>query len=177
MSRLNGREIERIYPILVRRDGEICQFCQKSIDELGVDKLEIHEIKYERPLRPINMKLLCHGCNNRKEFTKSNITGTREMTPEHQVNRKNKKQFRIWMWHLLQENNHHYSYEDLVGSAAYLFDVETVTIERWIKPLISSYGPYKKEPFGLTGEEHIIVKGKNFSMEEQYASGPSTTEN
>ena len=67
-SQLNKRERDHFYPMLCLRDGAFCQLCQKTESEVSI--LQIHEIKYERPLRIENMKLICPSCNSIDDLSK-----------------------------------------------------------------------------------------------------------
>ena len=67
MSNLNGKEIDFFYKKLTARDFEVCSLCQKTPFELNVDKLEIHETKYERPLKVEHMKLMHYEYEHRLE--------------------------------------------------------------------------------------------------------------
>ncbi len=164
VSRLNKKEIDIFYPILTQRDNEFCFSCGKSPQELGVDKLEIHETRYERPLKSFNMKLYCHGCNHTipKEIVETMV---RDATPEHRVKLLKEFQFRKWALHECRENNNHYSYEELIDSGAYLFDLSTETVKRYMRPLMSKMGVFSK-PMMWENDLHVFIKGHEPFSEE-----------
>jgi len=165
---LNKRQIDTIYSKLVQEYGEVCSYCQKTTEELGVLKLEIHHTDYQdnKPLEIVNKRLMCHGCNHLEIFRKAEINSERAHTPEHRVKLDREHGFRNWMWDKLQNNNHHYSYEEIVASGAYQFDVSIITIKRWIIPLVSEDGAFKIIAFGRLGEKHICTKGVSFDFEQ-----------
>ena len=162
MSNLNKRERDHFYPILKQRDGEFCQCCQKTKDEVG--ELIIHEIEYQRPLQSKNMKLLCRSCN--MKFPRQIVELlSREATPEHKVKLLKEFEFRKWVMNLIQNNNNHYEYDELIDSGAYIFDLSTATTKRYMKPLMSKEGPLTK-PMAWNGELHVFIKGREPFMEE-----------
>jgi len=151
LMNLNKRQIDTIYGLLVKEYGEFCSYCQKTPQELGVVRLEIHHTDYqefENSLTIRNKRLMCHGCNHLEIFRKSEINSERAYTPEHKVKIDRERGFRRWMWDKVQTNNHHYSYDEIVASGAYQFDVSIITIKRWIMPLVSEDGAFKITAFG-----------------------------
>lgn len=162
MSNLSKKERDLYYPLLVLRDGEFCQLCRKTKDE--VDILEIHEVKYERPLNSSNMKLLCHGCNHKFPREIAEMT-SREATPEHKVKILKEFEFRKWVWQTCKENNNHYSYDELINSGAYIFNLSTETTKRYLKPLMSLEGILSK-PMMWQYDLHVFIKGHEPFMEQ-----------
>ena len=162
MSHMNKKEHDHFYPILKQRDGEFCQACQRTKDEVG--ELIIHEIEYQRPLQSKNMKLLCRSCN--MKFPREIVEMlSREATPEHRVKLLKEFEFRKWAMNQIQNNNNHYEYEELIDSGAYVFDLSVATTKRYLKPLMSKEGPFTK-PMACNGELHVFIKGKEPFMEE-----------
>lgn len=157
-SQLNKTERDRFYPELVRRDGEFCQYCQRTRTEVGI--LEIHETKYERPLKLENMKLFCHGCNHLNLFSKQTIQAAENATPEHKKNMIKEPYFRQWILGKMYENNYHYPLDEIIDSGAYIVGVSTETIKRYLRPLCSDDGPFTKPIGWADGNLHIFVKGK-----------------
>ena len=159
---MNKKERDYYYPILVQRDGEFCQYCQRTKDEVG--DLIIHEIEYQRPLQSKNMKLLCRSCN--QKFPREVVEMlSREATPEHRVKLLKEFEFRKWAMNQIQENNNHYEYDELIDSGAYVFDLSVATTKRYMKPLMSNEGPFSK-PMAWNGELHVFIKGREPFMEE-----------
>ncbi len=157
MSRLNGREIDFYYPRLVKRDGEYCQLCNKTVLDLSVEKLEIHEIKYERPLKMENMKLLCHGCNHKEYLNRENIdslTG-RDAPVEYKMSRKIKPFFLEWLTGKMQTNNYHMPYKQIVKGGSYYTGMHVQTIKNWLDPLLD----HPESPYITWGDE-VYLKGK-----------------
>lgn len=150
---MNKREIDIFYPRLVQRDGEFCSFCQKTPFELGVDKLKIHEIKYERPLKLANMRLFCHACNCKSEFSKENI-GERPETPEYKVSRQIKPLFLEWLAGEMQKGNWHITYTEAIAGGALYTGRSITTIKNWLYPLLYA----KNSPYSLWGDD-IYLRG------------------
>ncbi len=155
MGNLSKKERDRFYPLLVHRDGEICQLCRKTIEESGM--LVIHEIKYERPLSNDNMKLLCLSCN--RKLTSKALNIQRDGSPEYKKNIEKEPLFRKFVTEKLLENNFHYSYDELIDSGAYRCDISTETAKRYMRPLMSEDGPLSKPMGAQNGELHVWIKG------------------
>lgn len=157
MSNLSKRERDWFYPQLIARDGEFCQLCHKTKSEVSL--LEIHETKYERPLKLENMRILCHGCNHLLSLRKERIESV-NATPEHKKNMEKEPLFRNWILGLLQEHNFHYELDEIIDSGAYTIGVSVETIKRYLRPLCSSDGPFTKPIAWADGTLHIFMKGK-----------------
>ena len=164
-SQLNKRERDHFYPMLCKRDGAFCQLCQKTEAEVSI--LQIHEIKYERPLRVENMKLLCPSCNRIDELSKEKIDST-NASAEHKKNLIKEPYFRQWLIGKMYENNYHYQLDEIIDSGAYVVGVSTETIKRYLHPLCSEEGPFTKPIAWADGNLHIFVKGR----EPSYDSHP-----
>lgn len=135
-SRMNKREIDFYYPSIILRDGEYCRLCGQTPKELTVDKLEIHEIRYERPLRLDDMVLLCHGCNNIKSLNRENIIGGEELPTIFKMSRDVKLIFKEWisteMQNALKDGC---NYDQLVADASLYTGMSIQTIKNWLYPL------------------------------------------
>ena len=164
-SQLNKRERDHFYHELCKRDGAFCQLCQKTESEVSI--LQIHEIKYERPLKIENMKLLCPSCNRIDELSKEKIDTT-NASAEHKKNLIKEPYFRQWIIGKMYENNYHYQLDEIIDSGAYVVGVSTETIKRYLHPLCSEEGPFSKPIAWADGNLHIFVKGR----EPSYDSHP-----
>ena len=156
MTRLNKKERDYFYPLICQRDGEYCQLCQKTKDQVSI--LQIHELKYERPLRLDNMKLLCPSCNRISDLSKEKIDSV-NATPEHKKNMVKEPYFRQWVLGKMYENNYHYELDEIIDSGSYIIGVSTETIKRYLKPLCSEEGCFSKPIAWADGNLHIFVKG------------------
>jgi len=171
-SNLNKRQIDRFYERLCKRVGEYCEHCQKTIEELGVKKLEIHHKNGDTSdCSDKNLCLLCHGCNHLLIFRKKKLMQEREHTPEHKKSIEKKPIFLRWLSHKIQENNFHYNYDEIIGGGAYLTGCDVTTIRRWIRPLLSEEGPFSLSQNQL-GELCVYLKGKEpfYEIDEQVKS-------
>jgi hypothetical protein len=155
MSRLNGREIDFYYPKITKRDFEVCSLCQKTCFELNVDKLEIHEIKYERPLKLSNMKLLCHGCNHISDLNKENIDGFREETPEFRIRMTVRPIFLEWLSKKMQEGNWHITMVEAVAGGSLYTGRSVQAVKNWLFPLYAA----KDSPYTLWGDS-LYIRGR-----------------
>ncbi len=175
---MNKKEIDFFYPRLVVRDGEYCRLCAKTPSELGVDKLEIHEIIHTRPLDIEKMLILCHGCNNLNELNVENLEGDRTETPEFKVKRTYRP---IFLEYLASEmmknvNKDGCDFEEIVADGAYLTGRSKQTIINWLYPLYKgTKGPYiewggrlylrGKQPRGMIQE--LPKRESEFQTDEQ----------
>ena len=155
MSNLNGKEIDFFYKKLTARDFEVCSLCQKTPFELNVDKLEIHEMKYERPLKAENMKLLCHGCNHISDLTKENINGFREETPEFRVRMTVRPIFLEWLSKKIQVNNWHITYQEAVAGGSLYTGRSVQAVKNWLYPLYAA----EDSPYILWGDK-LYLRGR-----------------
>jgi len=145
LSNLNSIEIKELYSELVRLgEGDFCPLCCKTLTELGVDKLELHEIRYRRPLYIKNFRLLCHGCNHKLELRKKTIEKYSSITAEHKKADAAYPLFIRWLEGeiLKPENNNHLPYDRTISQAAYEigmkltnYPLSTETIKRYLDPL------------------------------------------
>lgn len=167
MSNLNKKERDYFYPLLVKRDGEFCSYCMKTLSELNLPKLEVHEIVYERPLKIRNMRLLCHSCNHLEMFSKKIIKEMRDYLPEHKISLEKRPIFLKWLSNYMAEHNWHIELDEAVNSGAYITGMHVQTIKNWIRPLISEEGPFIRWPNSL-GTDSIYVKGREPHTEEDF---------
>lgn len=162
MSRLNGRETKFVRDQLLAKFPEYCAKCNKTPQELHVEKLELNEIKYERPLNPNNYFWLCHGCSREKLLMKSLIVGTSSITAEHKKNLEKEPFFRRWLHGeiMKQENNFHLPYYETISQSAYEVGVSIDTIQRRYLPVLVDHpsSPYVTKANNL-GQMEIWVKG------------------
>lgn len=150
---------------------EKCFNCFKTPSEIGIFKHEIHHIDGDDTNQdPLNLLWACHGCNHKADFRKTILIGTRERTPEQKKAEDRKPIALQWVWNLLQDNNRHYNYDQLIAGMSYNFDISIITARRWLVPFISDFGPYKKIAWGKMGEIHVCVKGTSFDLEASFSS-------
>ena len=110
------------------------------------------------------MKFLCRSCN--QKFPREIVELlSREATPEHQIKLLKEFEYRKWVMNKILNNNNHFSYDDLIDSGAYIFDLSVATTKRYLRPLMSPEGPFTK-PMAWSGELHVFRKGKEPFMEE-----------
>lgn len=137
ISRLNKREIDFYYPRLSIIYGEYCILCGKIPLELGIERLEIHEIRYERPLKIANMRIMCHGCNNLKELNKTNLEVTVEAPPQvYTVSQRVYPIFRDWLaGEMMIRIKDGMEITMLIADACLYTGMKRQTIINWLRPL------------------------------------------
>ena len=156
MSGMNKREIDFFYPRLVIIYREYCFLCGKTTMELNVDRLEIHEIKYERPLRISNMRLLCHGCNHLKELNKENIEGGERDPQVFRISRRIRPIFLEFISNEMQEAiKDGCDYNTLVADATLYTGMVIQTIRNWLRPLYEG----SNSPYVMWGDR-LYLKGR-----------------
>lgn len=155
---------DKLYPILVKRDGEFCQYCRKTCFEANVKTLELHHIKYDYPLNnPDNYKLLCHSCNHRKELRKQIIENDNEISASHRANIGKHPIFLEWLSNEMSDHNYNLPKYEIINSGAYISGANIVTVARWLKPLISNEGPFSEAD--VLGIPTVFLKGKESRLE------------
>ena len=121
-----------------------------------------------------NLQLLCKACNAIKNPKKTILENRETMTYSEQKNEKGKRKFRGFAINLLVDHNGAYEYEDMVAAGAEHCDLETVTIERYMKRLLSSLGIFKITA-GMVhfksddeAEKHFNVIDERIQQEEDF---------
>lgn len=134
---MNKREIDFYYPRLIIMYGEYCILCGKTCNELKIDKLEIHEIIHERPLKIQNMRMMCHGCNNLKELNKANLELSAEPDPSiYQVSKRVYPIFKDWIAGEMMANlKDGLELQTLIADACLYTGMKRQTIINWVRPL------------------------------------------
>ena len=88
------------------------------------------------------LQLLCRACNVIKNRTAPAQLNRDTMSWSAKKNETGKVKFRAFAIRLLADNGGQYDYDDMVAAGAEYCDLETVTIERYMKRLKSSRGPF-----------------------------------
>ena len=134
----------------------IADFVGKMPDELRIDKLEIHEIKYERPLKIENFCLLCHGCNHLQILNKENIEGGEPVPITYKTSRTIHPVFLEYVsGKMLKAIKDGCDYNALLADAILYTGMRKQTIQNWLYPL---YGGFDS-PYILWGDR-IYLKGR-----------------
>lgn len=163
-GRLNKREIDLYYPALIIRDGEYCRLCGSMPSELKVDKLEIHEIKYERPLRLVNMCILCHGCNHLQTLNKENIEGGEVVPVTYRASRVIHPIFLEFVSTKMQNSiKDGCDYNKLLADACLYTGMRKQTIQNWLFPLYEG----ETSPYIMWGDR-LYLKGREPRGKMQY---------
>lgn len=154
---MNSREQTFYYPRLLVLYPEVCLICCKTPMELGVEKLEIHEIRYERPLRISNMRFLCHGCNHLKVLNKVNVEGGTEDAPAiYKISKTRHPDFLEYVsGEMMKRINQGCEFNPLVADTCLYTGMKWQTVINWFKPLWQG----KESPYILWGDI-LYLRGK-----------------
>lgn len=155
-GRLNKREIDLYYPRLLIKDGEYCRLCGKTPKELSVDKLEIHEMKYERPLKIDNFCLLCHGCNGIEILNRENIEGGEPVPITYKTSRTVHPIFLEFVSNkMVNALKDGLAYNRLLADAVLYTGMRKQTIQNWLYPLwAGDDSPY------ISWGDRLYLKGR-----------------
>jgi len=136
--------------------GEHCLLCGMMPKELQVEKLEIHEIKYERPLKIGNMRILCHSCNHLGVLNKENIEGGEPVPITYRTSRKIHPIFLEFVSTKMQnELKDGCDFNALLADAILYTGMRKQTIQNWLYPLYAG----SDSPYILWGDR-IYLKGR-----------------
>lgn len=159
MSNMNKKTRDRLYPILVQRDGEYCRGCGKLPHErqLVID----HRDNNNSNNSHTNLQLLCKSCNYLKnpkgESFDLCVSNNIEEKLEESCISKNKRTEPAFREFILSQidNVNWYSikWDDAVNWGAEKIGISTVTAERYLKKMTSRFGPLRV----LSGYEHVII--------------------
>lgn len=157
MTRMNKRQRDYFYPILVKRYGEICRMCGKLAFETNEKFLLIDHKDNDNGNNILdNLQLLCRSCNKIKNPQEDKEFYTREKSPEMKANLRMEPYFRNWLQGLIQLN-HKWLLEDIIDAGAEKCECSTETIKRYLRKCLSSEGIYEIVE-GQKGREYIQFK-------------------
>jgi hypothetical protein len=148
MSKMNSRTRKLWYPIVVRRDGEMCKNCKVPATEkqLVID----HKNNNNSDNRLENLQLLCRKCNylkNPRNVSVDNLCVSvceeeRPLPPEMIENRRMEPRFRQWMIQKVTRGGN-IRYEEALNAGAEHTGASTETIKRYLRKMTSSEGMYE----------------------------------
>ena len=150
MSRLNKREHDLFFPQMIVKYGNWCHLCQKTPlatnKALYCNRLLIHEIKYERPLKLENMRPLCDSCNQEIHPPQPEELNEKQMKPELKINRANEPKARQYAINRILLDGD-CDYNKLVAATAEKVGASTKAVESYLDKMTSDEGKLK-EMFG-----------------------------
>lgn len=156
MSNMNGREKDRLYPIICRRDGEFCRGCGKLPTETKEGFLLIDHKDNNNSNNDIeNLQLLCRRCNYLKN-PRSKSLPERPQSAEMKKGERMERYFRNWLFGVVTQN-HKWLLEDVIDAGAEKTGGSTETIKRYLRKCVSSEGMYEIVE-GQQGREFIQFK-------------------
>lgn len=147
MSRMNSRTRKKLYPIISKRDGEICRICKIPATEKQLQIDHKNNDNSDNELE--NLQLLCKSCNYLKNPRKQSVDNLcvsvceeeRPLPPEMVENRRMEPRFRRWAYGkviILGKIR----YEDALNAGAEYIGASTETVKRYLRKMTSSEGLY-----------------------------------
>ena len=157
MTNMNGRDRDKKYPEICKRDGEVCRGCGKLPSETKEGFLLIDHRDNNNSNNDLNnLQLLCRRCNYMKNPRGNKQIEERPFTPEMKKGERMERFFRNWLFGIITEN-HKWLLEDIIDSGAEITGGSTETIKRYIRKCVSSQGMYQIVE-GQQGREFIEFK-------------------
>jgi len=160
---MNKKTRDKLYPIIAKRDGEYCRCCRKLPHEgqLVMD----HKDNNNSNNSLTNLQLLCKSCNYLKNPKVESLDlCVSDKNKENSVESclsKNKKTEPAFRKFILDELDYHAEinsmpWDEAVNMSAEKIGISQMTAERYLKKMISKYGPLQL----LCAFEHRIVLRK-----------------
>ena len=144
---MNSRTRKKFYPILAKRDGEVCKVCHTPSTEkqLVID----HRNNNNSDNRIENLQLLCRACNYCKNPRKEPVDNLcvsvceeeRPLPPEMIENRRKEPRFRRWVFDKVLANRR-IRYEEAINAGAEYIQASSETVKRYLRKMTSSEGMY-----------------------------------
>lgn len=160
---MNSRTRKRLYPLLVKRDGERCAICRGhgTTLTLVIDHVDNDNSNND----PANVQLVCRKCNLEKNprgglnqspiYVDTNAYESRKRpSPELQRNMDCEPAFRRWLYRKVKTKGR-IEFHDAVNAGAEKAGCSQATIVRYIQKVTSSEGIYQVVP-DLEGEGKFI---------------------
>jgi len=156
MTRLNSRQRKRIYKLLVDRDCEKCNLCDRKPPE--VKKLIIDRIDNQGGYEDLSkLQFLCYRCNYLKNPRKqeripldereSVYVNPENMDLDHRtsidINKEMQPKALPYLEQRLDDSPNGVDYGDVIQSLSFVFTISPITAERYVKPYCCSVGPFE----------------------------------
>jgi len=160
LTRLNSRQRKQIYKLLVERDGEKCNKCGKTPNE--VKKLVIDRIENQGDYGELGkLQLLCYRCNYLKnprfkdrEPLDENVSvcENESVLPENMdldhmtsidINKQKQPKTLPYLELRLDDSPDGVEYGDVIQSLSLVLNISPVTADRYVKPYCCSVGPFE----------------------------------
>lgn len=141
---MNKDTHDKLYPLIIDRDGEFCRGCGKLSFETKESKLLIDHKDNDSSNNILsNLQLLCRSCNYFKN-PKEDLSEIeeRELSPEMKKNEVMEKEFRRWIFGYVSENLT-ILVEDAIYSGAEIIQGSPESTRRYIKKMRSKAGMYE----------------------------------
>lgn len=164
MSRMNSRTRKKLYPIIAKRDGEICRVCHILATEKQLVLDHMNNDNSDNSLN--NLQLLCKSCNYLKNPRKQPVDNLcvrvceeeRPLTPEMVENRRKEPRFRRWLFGKILKDGK-IRYEEAVDAGAEYIQASTETVKRYLRKMTSSEGMYAIQN-DAQGYPYVVERGK-----------------
>ena len=144
MANMNKDTHDKIYPLIVQRDGEICKMCGKLANETKEGILLIdHKDNNNSNNTLNNLQFLCRSCNYWKNPEEElSEWDERVASPEMKKNEVMEKEFRRWIFGVVTEQGK-LLLEEAVYAGAEIIEGSPESTKRYIKKMKSSAGIYE----------------------------------
>ena len=156
MTRLNSLQRKKIYKLLVDRDGEKCNHCDRNhpkVKKLVIDRIE-NQGDYSDIIR---LQLLCFRCNYLKnprkqeriplDESKSVYVSPENMDLDHMtsidINKQKQPRALPYLEQRLDDSPNGVDYGDMVQSLSIKLSSSPITADRYVKPYCCSVGPFE----------------------------------
>jgi hypothetical protein len=138
---MNKRTRDKLYPIIVKRDGECCNFCGKKPPEyeLVIDHKDNDNSNNEL----YNLQLLCRACNYKKNPRRplDQCVSVSKKTAEDSIsiNRQKEPQFRKFVYAEIGRKGK-VLWDVLAASGAEIVGISIETARKYLVKMTSEYG-------------------------------------
>jgi len=159
MSNMNKKTRDKLYPIIVSRDGEYCKCCGKLPNEANL--ILDHRDNDNTNNSHTNLQILCRSCNYIKNPRKESLDlCVKEKSSENDdesclaKNKRTEPAFRAFILNEIDNDEvQSLKWDDIINMGAEKIGISQMTAERYLKKMTSKYGPLQL----LSAYEHRIV--------------------
>ena len=145
---MNKRTRDKLYPIIVKRDGEYCKCCGKLPYE--VQLIIDHRNNNDSNSTLTNLQLLCRACNYlknpRKEpFDMCVYDNNLDLEESSLVkNKRTEPAFREFILEEIDDSEYQMlEWNEVTDMSAEKIGISPMTAERYLKKMVSKYGALK----------------------------------
>jgi len=150
VSNMNKQTHDKLYPIIVERDGDICHSCGRLhyLKPLVLDHIDNDNSNNE----PNNLQILCKSCNKKKDSLKKETLDmcVRKVYSKNDsltINREKEPRFRRYVYERLDFKGD-VEVDEMVYGIAEEISISPETAKRYLRKMCSSSGKLEEyKPF------------------------------